>query len=71
MQPCSQPWYGLIDASNGMSGERLRVMIVRAAGSSTIVRTWRDVSSPISDPARAPSRRRPRRASRRGSGCPG
>ena len=30
MQPCSQPWYGLIDCVNGMSGESLRLMIVRA-----------------------------------------
>jgi hypothetical protein len=39
---------GLIDASNGMSGERLRVMIVRASWIVTVVRTWRGVASPIS-----------------------
>jgi len=30
MHPCSHPWYGLIDCENGMSGESLRAMIVRA-----------------------------------------
>src|SRR5678816_1581265 len=30
MHPCSHPWYGFIDCENGMSGESLRAMIVRA-----------------------------------------
>src|SRR4029453_18936971 len=46
MQPCSQPWYGLIDWVNGMSGERLRVIAVRDTWIATVVRTWRD-GSPI------------------------
>src|SRR5271170_795225 len=37
MQPCSQPWYGLIDCENGMSGESLRLMIVRAFWIDTVV----------------------------------
>jgi len=37
MQPCSQPWYGLIDCVNGMSGESLRAMIVRAGWIVTTV----------------------------------
>src|SRR2546426_4719617 len=37
MQPCSQPWYGLIDCVNGMSGESLRAMIVRDAWIITVV----------------------------------
>src|SRR6266513_3887228 len=37
MQPCSQPWYGLIDCVNGMSGESLRAMIVRAFWIDTVV----------------------------------
>ena len=41
MQPCSQPWYGLIDCVNGMSGESLRAMIVRAGWIVTVVRSWR------------------------------
>src|SRR5437764_8610891 len=37
MQPCSQPWYGLIDCVNGMSGESFRAMIVRAFWIDTVV----------------------------------
>ena len=37
MQPCSQPWYGLIDWVNGMSGESLRLMMVRACWMRTVV----------------------------------
>jgi hypothetical protein len=29
MQPCSQPLYGLIDWSNGMSGDWLAMIVVR------------------------------------------
>src|SRR3990167_9803786 len=37
MQPCSQPRYGLMDRSNGKSGEVLRVMMVLAVSIRTSV----------------------------------
>src|SRR6266481_1778384 len=37
MQPCSQPRYGLIERSNGMSGDVLRVMTLRAVSIATSV----------------------------------
>ena len=37
MQPCSQPWYGLIDWLNGMSGDALCAMMVRAGWIVTVV----------------------------------
>src|SRR5262249_23855210 len=37
MQPCSQPRYGLIERSNGISGEVLRVMTLRAVSIATSV----------------------------------
>ena len=45
MQPCSQPWYGLIDCVNGMSGESLRLMIVRAGWIRTTVFSGGSASS--------------------------
>src|SRR5512132_1406187 len=45
MQPCSQPWYGLIDWLNGTSGESLCAMIVRARWIVTIVFREGGVSS--------------------------
>ena len=50
MQPCSQPRYGLIERSNGMSGEVLRVMMLRGRSMLTSVRTS-DGSSSISQPS--------------------
>ena len=40
MQPCSHPWYGLIDWLNGMSGDALRAMMVRAGWIVTVVLSW-------------------------------
>ena len=37
MQPCSQPRYGLIDWLNGISGELLRAMMVRARSTCRVV----------------------------------
>src|SRR6476661_4074289 len=50
MQPCSQPWYGLIDCVNGISGESLRAMIVRAAWMVTIVLRGGSSSPSVSVP---------------------
>jgi hypothetical protein len=39
MQPCSQPRYALIDRSNPMSGDWLKLIIVRGCSSVTVVRS--------------------------------
>src|SRR5690606_41655620 len=38
MQPCSQPRYALTDWLNGMSGDELREMMLRACSPVTVVR---------------------------------
>src|SRR6185437_8891525 len=64
MQPCSQPWYGLMDCENGMSGESLCAMIERARWIVTAVRSGAGCSSstgcvqPSSHASRRSSRKR-------------
>lgn len=55
MQPCSQPWYGLIDCVNGTSGDALVAMIVRARWIVTVVRSGGGASSPASAAGCQPS----------------
>src|SRR5690554_5935634 len=50
MQPCSQPLYGLIERSKGMSGDWLRVISRRVASGYSSVAT----STPESTPAAGP-----------------
>src|SRR3954452_18751879 len=45
MQPCSHPWYGLIDCENGTSGDSLCAMMVRARWMVTTVRGGGGASS--------------------------
>jgi hypothetical protein len=51
MQPCSQPRYGLIERSNEMSGESLRVMILRVASTVTVVLNGGGSSSSACQPS--------------------
>src|SRR5512139_2613993 len=48
MQPCSHPRYGLIERSNPMSGDSLRVMMERATSCVTAVASGGRVSSSAS-----------------------
>src|SRR6266496_2798738 len=51
MQPCSQPWYGLIDWLKPISGEVLRAMIVRAGWIVTVVLSGGSASSSLASGA--------------------
>src|SRR5687768_977552 len=51
MHPDSHPRYGLIDCSNGMSGELLRVMTLCAGSGCTVVWTGGSSSSAKSQPS--------------------
>src|SRR5436190_2051369 len=53
MQPCSQPRYGLIERSNEMSGESLRVMILRVASAVTVVLNGGSCSRPCQPSSKA------------------
>jgi len=55
MHPCSHPWYGLIDCENGMSGESLRAMIVRAGVMRTTVLSGGGVSAACRSSCHPPS----------------
>src|SRR5208283_1576370 len=65
MQPCSQPWYGLIDCVNGMSGESLRLMIVRAFWIEIVVLGGGAFSPAVSSSTRDQPSSTASRASRR------